>query len=212
MSSTIPNQLKVDLLTGVFGAANCYAHLVTAVPTVSAGTVAGLTLVSGGNYAAVDLINRAIAADSGDAKLTFDNPVWTSLYAGAATAIVGAVLVVQAGGSKVSTDKWFSFCRLTTASTVASCTITSGSVVITTTGDFSSFAEGQAIEHANLPAGTNIREITSSTQIIVTREATAGGSGATVTIRVPQTYTPQTTIGAAQTCTVSLPTIGVVRI
>lgn len=192
---------SLDLTTGTF-----YGHLVTTTPAKANSTVADLTLATGGNYAAQALSGRAVSTDGTGAKLSFSNPTWTGLTTNNAATVKGMVVCRQTGGSPASSDPVVSFVELGQSNSVANCTTTNASVIVTTTGSFSGYSEGQPVSGTGIAAGTVILEITSSTQMVLSKEATASGT-VSLTITTPNPYTPN---GAD--FTFQIPSTGVLKI
>ncbi|MBD2076202.1 hypothetical protein H6F86_20445 [Phormidium sp. FACHB-592] len=186
------------------------AHLLTAVLTDTIDTVAELTQAAGGNYAAKPLTTTAAALVGTSAIVNVSDgpPLWSNLYTSAATPIVEMAFSKQIGGASAGSDPVLGSVKLTETTTIASVTTTADSVILTTTGSFAGLAEGYRLAGTGLAFGSVIDEITSATQIVMSRPATASGT-ITLTVYVPAPYTPSTSSGSQNTLTVPLPPTGV---
>ena len=207
-----PSATKQSILAAYLPAnTTVNAHLVTAAVVDANTTVAAITPVAGGNYALQALTSSAPTV-SGTAALvtTTASPVWTNMYAGTNAAVVGVAFSKQLTGAPLSTDPIIGYAALSAQTTVAACTTTANSEVVSTTNSFTTagFVRGQLITGSNIPLGTTIAEVVSATQLILSQPATSSLAGSlTVTAYTPSSYVPPTTANTS-TLTVPLPPTG----
>lgn len=189
-----PSATKSAILSAYIPAGTTInAYLTTAAVVDANSTVAALTQPSGGNYTLQALTSIAPTVSGTTAIVTTSaGPVWNNLYTTAATPIVGVAFAKQIGGSPATTDPIVGYSTLSAQTTVANCSLTNNSEIVTTTGTFAAYAKGQLITGTGIPLGTTIAEITSTTQLILSQPATATNTGITLTGYTPSPYTPPT--------------------
>jgi len=203
------------LSSGVF-----LCELVTTAPARTITFASSLTLVSGGSYtygSKVVTMTRPATLQGGRAIMTAADVTFNGLWAAAATAVVGWVIVKQAGGSPVAaSDRVISYIPSSTinaSATIASCTTYSGFRAITATdGAFSDVRLGAGITGTGIPGSTTVAAISADGgTLLLSADATASGTiTVTTTTEVQANITMPTTVGTAVNRQFSMPSNGII--
>ena len=196
-------------------------ELVTSVPARTVTFASGLAIVSGGSYvygSKVITASRPATLQSGRAIMTgTPDPTFTALWATAATAVTGSVIVKQAGGAPVAaSDRVISYIpasTINTAATIASVTTYSGFRMLTATdGTFADVRIGAAITGAGIQASTVVAFVsTDGGTLTMSLDATAAATiTITTTTEVQASVTMPTSVGTSVNRQFFLPTNGFV--
>ncbi len=185
----LPAATKDIILSAYYESGTFYIELVTAALAFDDPTVADCTLATGGNYARKTGITLSASTSGADGTvaITSGNPQWIGLTT-SGTPITGLIVVKQAGGAPASSDPVVAYVPLGTSSTVST-TTASGSVSASSSAAFGSVNEGDGVSGTGIAAGTYVLEKTSSSAIILSREATTTGTNS-LTFTADSTYTP----------------------
>jgi hypothetical protein len=204
------DQAYIGIITGdlVLGSGTFLCELVTATPARTITFASSLTLVSGGSYTygsrPLTAISRPATLQNGRAIITAAAPTFNSLWAAAATPIVGWVIVKQAGGSPAAaSDRVVSYIPSATineSATIASVTTYSGFRMLTAAdGTFSDVRIGAAITGSGIPAGATVAFISpDGGTLTISADATASATiTVTTTTEVANAIALPTTVGTA---------------
>ncbi|MBW4460496.1 MAG: hypothetical protein KME47_09685 [Nodosilinea sp. WJT8-NPBG4] len=199
-------------LTNYLTGKTFYAHLVTVAPLRSVTTVTGLALPTGGNYTLKPVTLGSAAADGTGARVSLGagtSVTWPDLTTATPVNIAGMVICSQLGASPSNSDEFVAFHPYVQATPISSCTVTSGSPIVTTINSFSEFTNGMAVIGTGISPDSKILSIPSSNQLVLTKNTTTSGTF-TLQISAPGAYTTKTSLG--DTLEFQIPSTGVLKI